>query len=416
MNKLFALVAAGMLLCGAARAADPVELEVMVKNPTGMRVTGIPVVVPLADYGEVTTANVYGSHDIPFQLDDLDGDGVADELVFVLNINPGYTKHIKVTLNSKEGPQTFEPKSNAYLRLRDERKRHPKALSLTFPGDANNRSTYDAVYGHGSCMESLHNALRIYMDNRQSVDLYGKRSRKLELDSTSFYTTRKQFTEEGYGRDILWAGTSVAAGSFRGLTDGKPVTIDTVASRTQRILASGPVRSIIEVVDMGWKINGKKVNMRQRYIQYGVNPWFTVDVQLDGPGTDQLFCTGIQKIGDEPGKNADAPNKDRNGFITPAGVAASWGENIPDKNHKDLTETLGIGLRVNPANVASVREDDLNYLVELHPDANGHICYDVNFTSLLDPKSPRDYDAWRKTVETWSSTPASLFPAVITVK
>lgn len=380
----------------------PVKFQLDFTNPLPERVVGIPVVIPLKEYGDVRTANVYGSHDIPFQLDDLDGDGVADELVFLLNIDAGYTKHIKVTLNSDFGPQTFEPKSRAYIKLRDERKKHPEVLSVTYPGNSDNNTIYNTVYGHGAVVESLKNAWRIYVDNRQSIDLYGKKTPRLELDETGFYTTPEQYAE-GYGRDILWAGKSVAAGSFRGLTGGSPATIDTVTSRTQRVIASGPVRSIIEVEDKGWIINGKKTDMLQRYTQYGTNPYFTVEVTLDGPGADQVFCTGIQKIGEDGGS----------GFIGSDGLAGSWGTNIPDKKHPELPETLGIGIQVDPANLIKAREDDVNYLMEVRPDKDGRIRYHVNFVSAMEKKAPKNIDEWRQRLEQWSRAVKADYPSEI---
>ncbi len=385
------------------RNAKPIKFQVNFTNPLDQRVVGIPVVLPLKEYGDVKTANVYGSHDIPFQLDDLDGDGVADELVFLLNIDAGYTKHIKVTLNDTIGPQTFEPKSRAYIKLRDERKKHPEVTSVTYPGNSDNNTIYNTVYGHGVVMENLPNAWRIYVDNRQSIDLYGKKNNKaLELEETGFYTTPEQYAE-GYGRDILWAGKSVAAGSFRGLTDGQPATIDTVTSRTQRILASGSVRSIIEVEDKGWIINGKKVDMTQRYTQYGTNPWFIVEVELDGPGADQVFCSGVQKVGEDGGS----------GFIGENGLAGSWGTNIPEKKYPELAETLGIGIQAEPANVVAMREDDLNYLVELKPDRHGKIRYYVNFVSAMEKKAPKDLDEWRSRLQDWSKVMLVTYPMEI---
>lgn len=385
-----------------ASAAQPIKFQLDFTNPLDERVVGIPVVIPLAEYGDVKTANVYGSHDIPFQLDDLDRDGVADELVFLLNIDPGYTKHIKITLNDTIGPQTFEQKSRAYLKLRDEKKKYPEITEITYPGNSNNNVIYNTIYGHGAVMESMLNAWRIYVDNRQSIDLYGKKARQLELETTGFYTTPEQ-SAQGYGRDILWAGKSVAAGSFRGLTNGQPATIDTVATRTQRIIASGPIRSIIEVEDKGWEINGKKVDMLQRYTQYGLNPYFTAEIFLKGPGADQVFCTGVQKIGDDGGE----------GFIGENGFAGSWGTNIPEKAHPEMTETLGIGIQVDPKNVVRSREDDVNYLVEVKPDANGKITFHVNFVSAMEKKAPKNLEEWRSKLEQWSRAVLADYPSHI---
>ncbi|MCM1490330.1 MAG: DUF4861 domain-containing protein [Muribaculum sp.] len=400
--KLNSAIILSAALALTANASKPVKFQLDFTNPLDERVVGVPVVIPLAEYGDVKTANVYGSHDIPFQLDDLNQDGVADELVFLLNIDPGYTKHIKITLNDTIGPQTFEQKSRAYLKLRDEKKKYPEIDAISYPGDSNNSIIYNTIYGHGAVMESMLNAWRIYVDNRQSIDLYGKKARQLELETTGFYTTPEQYAQ-GFGRDILWAGKSVAAGSFRGLTNGQPATIDTVARRTQRIIASGPIRSIIEVQDDGWVINGKKVDMLQRYTQYGLNPYFTAEIFLKGEGADQVYCTGVQKIGDDGGE----------GFIGENGLAGSWGTNIPEKAYPELTETLGIGIQVDPSNLVRSREDDLNYLVEVRPDAEGKITYHVNFISAMEKKAPAGLAEWRKKLEQWSRQVLAPYPSQI---
>lgn len=408
----FQYIAIACLLAGTASCkedADPSNLIVEVTNPGDSAVDGVPVVVPLTGLDSIRGAVVTDIDNpdavIPWQLDDLDGDGVYDELAFAVGLAPNQVRNISVRLTQEESARQFEPTSRAYIKLRDDKMRHPEVTAVTYPGNSVNAHIYDTLYGHGACVESLTGAWRVYIDNRQSIDLYGKPAPKLELDSTGFYTTRAQFLEQGYGRDILWAGRSVAAGSFRGLTDGEPQTIDTVRTRSQRVLASGPVRAIVEVEDKGWTINGKEVDMVQRYTQYGVNPWFTVDVSLDGPGADQTFCTGVLKIGEPAGSDKNAPNEERAGFIDERGFAASWGENIPDKADLDLTETLGIAIRVNPANVAATREDDINYIVELKPDADGRISYDVNFASKMNPASPQTWDEWKSRAEQWAVAP-----------
>ena len=43
------------------------------------------------------------------------------------------------------------------------------------------------MYHHGPAFESELVAFRAYMDNRQSIDLYGKKYQRLELAETNFY-------------------------------------------------------------------------------------------------------------------------------------------------------------------------------------------------------------------------------------
>lgn len=214
------------------------------------------------------TAMIDGK-EIASQLDDLDKDGIADELVMTVDIPAKKKAVIEVTLDTEGTQAEYEPATNAYIKLRDEKKTHVKVNSVAFPGDINVKTTYNSIYGHGAVMEGLHNAIRIYMDNLQSIDLYGKSQPRLELEVTGFYTTPEQLAE-GYGRDILWAGKSVAAGSFRGYQNGSPCTIDTVSSRGQEVIVTGPVRSIVEVTDRDWIYNGKHHQMKQRYAIYAI--------------------------------------------------------------------------------------------------------------------------------------------------
>ncbi len=251
--------------------------------------------------------------------------------------------------------------TDAYLKLNDQSGKHPRIESVTFPGYADLLDMYNSIYGHGAVIENPWVAYRIYMDNRQSLDLYVKQTPKLELETTGFYTT-PELLGQGYGCDVLWAGGSIGAGSFRGWLDNAPSTIDSVASRTQTVLNDSTVR----VIDRDWMYNGHPIQLYQTYsVRSDIRDLF-VEIKLEGFHPSDIFCTGIQKL-----------ELDNSGFVTAFGSAASWGTNIPDKNHPEWSETVGLGIVVAPENVMSVKEDDLNYLILLRPTAEGIIRYKV---------------------------------------
>lgn len=251
--------------------------------------------------------------------------------------------------------------TDAYIKLHDSHNRHPRIDSVTFPGDSDWLAAYDAIYGHGAVIENPWVAYRIYMDNRQSLDLYVKATPRLELDVTGFYTTPEQMGQ-GFGCDVLWAGKSIAAGSFRGWRNGETVTIDTVASRGQRVMDCRTV----QVEDSAWIYNGHPIQMTQRYSVRPDSRDLFVEIRLDGYKPGDVFCTGVQKL-----------ECNLDGFVRPEGIAGSWGTNVPDKNHPELVETVGLGIVVNPDNVVSTLEDELNYLVFVKPDSEGVIRYRV---------------------------------------
>lgn len=270
--------------------------------------------------------------------------------------------------------------TDSYIKLYDHHNKHPRINSITYPGNANNLDMYNSIYGHGAVIENPWVAYRIYMDNRQSLDLYVKQTPQIELDVTGFYTTPEQM-QEGYGCDVLWAGKSVAAGSFRGWDGKNPLTIDSVASRTQTI----PRRGVVEVKDSKWFVNGHEIDMTQRYSVKGDSRDLDVEITLEGYNPGEVFCTGIQKL-----------ESDNQGFIDPKGFAASWGSNIPDKNHPELVEGVGLGIIVDPANVVKTIEDDINYLVLVKPDKDGKIRYKVIATGTREKEGFKSYDDWKK--------------------
>lgn len=366
-------------------------IYVTVSNPMAEQRNDIPVVVNIpASAGEVRSVKINNQNDIPYQLDDMNGDGVHDEIVMLLDLKPNETRSLTLTLSSAEAKtDTSAPGTYAYIKLNDKNKKYPKINAITYPGDVDNRQMYNSIYGHGAVLEGLYNAIRVYMDNRQSVDLYAKNQPQLELETTGFYTTSEQL-DKGYGRDILWAGTSVAMGSFRGWVDGTPATIDSVSTRGQRVVTTGPLRSVIEVTDRNWIYNGRPIDMTQRYTIYKGHRDYEVEVSLKGAPANAIFATGVQKI-----------MNDNEGFIRPDGLAGSWGNNLPDKNMPQVTDTLGLGIYVPSPYLAKTLEDDVNYLTLVKPDRNGKIRYHITAAALRDKCSPRDAKSWFADLEAW---------------
>lgn len=391
MKKLILLPLLALGL--SATAGETVNLTLKIDNPLGISRKDYPVVLDLASHTHLDIKSATVSCDgkqLPWQLDDINGDDKADQLAFVADIPAKGTSTLSISLSeTSTAAKAFEPKTRAYIKLRDEKEKHPEIVSITFPGDANLLDMYNSIYGHGAVMETAPVALRIYMDNRQSVDIYSKTTPQLELDVTGFYTTRDQLAQ-GYGCDILWAGKSVGAGSFRGYQNSTPCYIDTVSTRTQTVITSGPVRSIVEVVDKGWIYNGHPVDMVQRYTMWAGHRDVEVSVNLKGYKAGDVFCTGVQKL-----------ENDNVGFVNPDGLAGSWGNNVPDKGAPDLVEGVGLGLIADKANLSSVREDEFNYLTMLHPDAQGNINYHIAFCGAREKGGFNSSEKWFDFLKTW---------------
>ena len=387
-----------------AACTDTTEpaFTITVTNPSDADRKDVPVVVNLKkELGKKATSVLSAEVTVPdgspsgmllpSQLDDLDGDLVPDELAFVADVPANSSVSFRVLYSEALPQRTFPPRTAAFMKVWDRKYRYPYINSIEYQGRNEPLATYDAIYGHGAQWESELVGFRVYMDHRQSIDIYGKPTPQLVLDKTNFYSTREDIAN-GLGCDILFAGASVGAGSFRGYIKEQPTYVDSVEARGQRVIASGPVRAIVEVTDKNWFYHDKTLQMRQRYTLYAGHRDVQVDIQLAGSEIDsEQFCTGVQKI-----------EMENEGFLEATGLAGSWGKNIPDKAAEDLVEGVGLGVYAPAPYLTSVQEDSLNYLTILHPE-NGHITYHLAICALMEKDGFSDAQQWFQWLKQWGN-------------
>lgn len=238
--------------------------------------------------------------------------------------------------------------TDAILRLRDERRRHPEISSITFPGNTVWRHAYDAVYSHGAIVENPWAALRIYMNEGHGVDAYLKATTGLECRQTGFYTDSIG-RSQGLGADVLYVGRSIGAGSFRGFDGAATVALDSVRSRTMSVLNDSTVELRVE----GWLYNGHPIDVVETYTAHSDRRAFDVVVELVGAEAGDFFCTGVQKLA----VDAEGAFSDEGGRK----AASSRGANAPDSKRPDLLER--VALRVASADATAVAETPLDYLL-----------------------------------------------------
>ncbi len=388
MTRLILTFAAFIAL--TASAAD--TFKVTVRNNWNETKKDEPVIIELD--GRIQSAEVVrkGSKDlVPCQLDDLDGDTYPDELIFLVDIAPNETQQYSVTLfdsNDKADIPTFTPRTYADMMLEDKKNKYPKITSLEAPGES---YLYNDLYHHGAAWENEITAYRIYFDQRQNIDIYGKKLRRLELADTHFYTTPEQMKQD-YGNDVLWAGNSVGCGSFKGYDD-KPLNIEPVVTRGQRVVATGPLRTVIKVTDKGWQHpSGSTLNMTQWYIQYAGHRETEVRVTFDRPLGNETFCTGAQKYG-----------ANSTSMVVEDGLAATWGSDYPEMGKKEQfpPEFVGLAVYVPEEFVKQYKEDELNHLFILQAKGKKELKYYVAFGADKEKDGYHSAHTWFASMPQW---------------
>ena len=363
--------------------------SVIVSNPSEMSKTDEPVVISLKEYGDISSALVTSNgQEIPCQLDDLDQDDTFDELCFLVNLKGKETKTYKIQLFDEGEPRPYPARVFAEMLIRNdkvkEKNKHNNFIeSITARGDCDN--SYNIQHHHGVDFESELNGIRIYFDKRQTLDLYGKFHKRLELEATQFYTQPDQKTE-GYGDDVLWVGNTFGLGAFRGWDGKEPTMIDPVRSRTQRIISYGPLRTIVELFDRGWQ----GVNMTIRYTQYAGHRDTDVDVFFNKNVADRLFSTGIINV------------KGSEEFSDKKGLRACWGTDWPSSDTANWKrETVGLGICIPMKYVRSEEPANKdNYAFVVGTD-NNHLSYKVIYTSDNETFGYHSAKEWFEFLKEW---------------
>ena len=373
---------------------------VHVSNTLNTARTDQPVVINLTPYGDVRSAVVtLNGQEIPCQLDDLNQDETFDELCFLADLDKKEQKKYTVTLYETGEPRTYPARVYAEMLLRNtsdkklKKNEHNNYIeTITARGDAAN--TYQIQHHHGVDFESELNGIRIYFDARQTLDLYGKFKKQLELQATQFYTSAEQ-KAQGYGDDVLWVGQTFGLGAFRGWDGKQPTLVEPVRSRTQRIISYGPLRTIVEIVDRGWQIpttdgQHSTANLTLRYTQYAGHRDTDVDVIFNKDVSNLRFSTGVINV-----KNSVE-------FSDKKGLRACWGTDYPAADTINWKpETVGLAVLVPQKNIVSeepANKDNYAYVLKVD---NARMAYKVTYTSANETFGYHSAQEWFDYLKAW---------------
>lgn len=395
MMKRYTFLLTSLLWLAAlcASAQEDLTLTVELKNTWDKTRQDAPAVIRLADLQAgfpIRSAVVRDARqEIPSQLDDLDGDLLPDELTFVIDLPARGTRQVTVTLSAVKTQKTYPPRVFAQMLVRDAKKgKHAPVQSITVPGTTN---FYNMLYGHGPMFESELVGYRIYFNEKQTIDPYGKFNKGLELEKSQFYPNDAQLAQ-GFGDDVLLVGNSCGVGTLKGWDGKKATHVKPIASRTERILASGPVRTVVEVEVKGWAYQGSELSMTQRYLLYAGHRDLRIETTFARPLRNEVFCTGVQDImGNETVAYSDHQ-----------GLAGSWGRHWPVTDTvKYAKETIGIATYIPRKYVLQEVKDADNYLYTLSAPGQTGFHHYTMFTSRKETFGYPTAEEWFAYLQEW---------------
>jgi hypothetical protein len=368
-----------ILACTFSLSLSAAEMTVEIKNPLNVDRPQEPVAIGFeklyAKLSQAAQISVYdGKTLLCSQLDDFDGDGKFDELSFLLDIKANETKTIRLTTSENVKSPCAENRVHAQLFLRN---KENSSITPTKAAASPTGNLYNSLQHHGPAWETELIAYRAYFDQKQTIDVYGKYKRQMELAPSLWYPSDKQLSEQQFGDDILLVKGTVGVGTLKGWDGAKALHIAPVSNREARIVSAGPLRTVVDMEVEGWKYMNDSLTVINRYITYAGRRDVEVRVISDKPfAQDMQFCTGVQKIiGTEEF------------FSDKAGLACVWGTGFPvNDTVKYGKQTVGLAVAI-PASVY-----------------NGDATSKIDHLTLLKPKGGDEFKYYFWVVsekETW---------------
>lgn len=382
-------------------SAQTCTLTIVVDNLSNLPQTDVPVAVALPHDIRVRSANLVPSQNgngyssLPYQLDDLDDDGLNDELFFLTDLEGNEKRSFALTLSEQKPTETFPPRVYADMMLTNKKikESNKQDLYISQLTVENGTNAYNMLHHHGAAFESELVGYRIYFDHRQTVDIYGKYRKGLELRQTQFYPDDEQ-KALGFGDDVLWVGNTLGLGTLRGWDGEQPVMLNDVAHRSQRLVATGPLRIIIEVKDRQWRVlaDEEPITMSTRYTLCAGHRDCSVDISFEDTPDEKLFVTGLINV------------KGSKAYTNQKGLRGCWGTDWPVSAKDSIghkRETVGLGIRIPKENVVEERPADKdNYPIIVRPKDN-RLHYDIVFTSDNESFGYHSADDWFLFLKEW---------------
>lgn len=407
MNKKIFIVTLFLGCCSLAAWAQKQEktITIEVNNNWHRAKIDEPVVISLNDLHagfNIKSAVVMDNNsEITSQLDDLNRDRKMDELAFVTNL-PAYGRKVfQVTLSSEKSVKKYPKRVYAAMFIADPRKgKHQPVQSITVPGTSN---IYSMVRPHGPVLESELVGYRLYFNEKQTPDIYGKFNKGLEIEESQFYPTDEQLAK-GFGDDVLRVFDSCGPGALKGWDGQKATHITPVGTRTERIISYGPVRVIAEIEVTDWQYQGSELDMMTRYTLYAGHRDLHIEAFFNEPIKDQVFCTGVQDIVGTSKSYSDHK-----------GLVGSWGTDWPvNDTVKYAKETVGLGACVPQRYVKSEEKDKSNFLYTLQAPGSNYFQYHCTFTSMKETFGYKTPEKWFAYLRLWKEELAH--PADVRIK
>lgn len=253
---------------------------------------------------------------------------------------------------------------------------------ITLPGDFRDHSYYIKYEGPG--WESDKVAFRFYLDNRNGIDVFAKKTSDIVLPAVGVDGFDNYHNMADWGMDNMKVGKTLGLGSIAVWNGQKAVRVEKKDSVTCYIPADGKIRSQVKTTYYGWEANYIKCDLTSLISIDAGNRASHMELFVNKSVIDNI-ATGIFK--------------DKNGELIIKNDPGSTWSYIATFGKQSLNKDMqGLAIFARTKQIKEITEDDLNHVLVLSPE-NGYVEYYFMPTWELDKEPIATKEAFVECVE-----------------
>lgn len=374
LKKMFALT---FILCGVGSVCNSLGAQtsaaVVVKNQTQADILDYTVEIPVEDvqlalgnYVAEDTKNnivpveliknVCGNTRLVFPVATLRANS-EKEFIIKSGDAAAYPKRTYAELSHKIGGEFVQHGADKKNRMEYmEGYSWVKPNYLRVPDGFTDHAYYIKYEGPG--WESDKVAFRFYLDWRNGVDVFGKKTPGIVLPAVGIDGYDNYHNMADWGMDNMKVGSALGIGSIAVWDGTKAVRVEKTDSVVCYIPADGKVRSQVKTHYYGWDANGVKCNLTSL---------ISIDAGSRASHMELLVDKNLDNL-------ATGINKDKNAEFFQSGNDAEWSYIASFGKQSLNNDMMGLAVFYKTKQLKEVTQDERNHVVILKPE-NGMVEY-----------------------------------------
>ncbi len=296
MKKYFGLFISGALLIGCAPQEEPTKI--VITNPTNMQRLDEPVTMSRGEFQNYIVENAPANvpvletpegEQVPSQVDDVDRDGLWDEFFFLVDLEPKSGIELLVSFVKPEDVPKYAQRANVRFGSIDPPyKELDNVVRLKSTETALSSAEFQM---EGPAWENDVVAFRNYFDARNGIDIYGKRTSEMVMDSVGLFESYHEL--QNWGMDVLKVGNSLGAGAIALEVNDEIYRIGLPEKGMYHRIADGPLRASFELTFESMEIEGTSYDIAHHISIWGGSHFYKSEVKVDGLTGEESLITGI---------------------------------------------------------------------------------------------------------------------------